>query len=120
MKRVLLTIGLCTVLSMWGLSALAAGVNHTKVTPYGLGYPLIIPGRHTVPGSEAFQRNQDVYRQSFGVRRMFRGIRSRDYATTLLETLNWHALYGSYGVTGHGEDVFTDRAARYRKAHQGD
>ncbi len=120
MKKVMVIACLCMVTLLSAIAvADAEYMTHTKLTPYGLTYPNIIPGRLTVPGGIAYQRNLDAYRQSFGVRRMFRGIRSRDYDTTLLETLNWHALYGGFGVTGHGEEVFTNWGEKWRQTHQG-
>lgn len=112
MKTMSLIAVLCALIAFSGLCAWAVGPIHTKLTPYSLGYPLISP----VPFPSPLR---DVYQRSFGVRRMFRSVIDRDYDNTLLESLNWHHLYGGYGVLGHGEDVFTNRAARYRMRHQG-
>ncbi len=35
------------------------------------------------------------------------------------ESRRWLELYGSYGVLGHGEDVFTAEGARFRRHHRG-
>ena len=67
-------------------------------------------------------RKGDPYETTFGVRRWLNPIDTRDdpdFKQTLLETYNWHKVFGGYGVIGHGEDVFTRRGAQFRRTHRG-
>jgi hypothetical protein len=113
MKRISLTTLLSLAVLFASVAAAAASpLLHTKVTPHGVAYPLISPRPFPDPG-------KDPYRYNFNVRRMLKSVVSYDYADTLIETVNWHRLYGGYGVLGHGEEVFTRKAELYRKSHQG-
>jgi hypothetical protein len=107
-----ITLLACFLAALTLTGAMAADQIHTKLLPHSVNYPLIRP----VPYSS---RTADVYEMSFGVRRMFKGYSNEDYERTLVQSINQHQAYGGYGVLGHGEDVFTNRAARYRRTHRG-
>ncbi|MBI4965553.1 MAG: hypothetical protein HY913_19910 [Desulfomonile tiedjei] len=86
-----------------------------KVQPYGVDYPLISPMSY--PSSKG-----DPYERRFGVRRWMNPFRPNEFTDadrTLDESYRWFQLYGGYGVIGHGEDVFTRKAAHFRKTHRG-
>jgi hypothetical protein len=85
------------------------------INPAAVDYPLT---RNTLYPS----RKGDPYERTFGVRRWLNPIDTRDdpdFKQTLLETQNWHKMFGGYGVIGHGEDVFTRRGAQFRRTHRG-
>lgn len=86
-----------------------------KVTPYGVEYP---PFRNSYyPSAKG-----DPYELTFGIRKWLNPIQTTDsaeYKATFQETVNWYDLYGGYGVIGHGEEVFTNWAANYRKLNRG-
>lgn len=112
MKK-LIILGLACITALTAVSWVeATGPSHTKVMPYSLGYPLIRSRPFPTPLG-------DVYQAQFGVRRVLSSVVNADFDATLIEVARWHDLYGGYGVLGHGESVFTNRAARYRKMHQG-
>lgn len=102
----------CLLVALMITGAQAAERVHTKLVPHSVNYPMIRP----VPYSS---RSGDVYEMSFGVRRMFKQYTDQDYERTLQQSMDRFETYGGYGVLGHGEDVFTDRAAAYRRTHQG-
>jgi len=111
--RSTILIGLCLVMVLAiALSVQAQGVHHTKVHPHAMQYPLI----SQVPFPS---RDADPFRGSFLVNRLLKGYSPSEFEMALRETLDWHTRYGSYGVLGHGEDVFTRQAARFRLRHQG-
>jgi hypothetical protein len=112
MHKVALLIVLLSVMAVCSSVAWSAGPPHTKLLPYTIHYPLISP----VPFPSV---QRDPYRQFFNVRRMLRTVIERDFGSTLIESVKWFDIYGGYGVLGHGEDVFTDRAAAYRKLNRG-
>jgi hypothetical protein len=105
-------VAVIVIIAFAGAHALAAQWNHTKVMPQSLSYPLILPAPYPSPRG-------DPYQASFGVRRMLTAPMPNDYVDTLLESLKFFNAYGCYGVLGRGEDVFTARAAQYRRHHQG-
>ncbi len=112
MKIIRAMLAVCAALF---ISAVGAGSDeppHTKILPHSVDYPLISP--QPFPSAK-----RDPYRWSFNVRRVFTSVYGRDYENTLIELLSRHQLYGGYGVLGHGEDVFTSRAAQFRRQHQG-
>ncbi len=85
------------------------------INPEAVDYPLI---RSTPYPS----RKGDAYEAAFGVRRWLNPMGTRDdpdFKQTLLETYDWHKVFGGYGVIGHGEDVFTRRGAQFRQTHRG-
>lgn len=101
--------------SMLSPVAGASSLHSVKVTPYGVDYPLIRGGMYPSPLNEPFER-------SFGVRRWLRPLtltQDTDYEATMQESLKWFKTYSGYGVLGHGEDVFTSKAARFRMMHRG-
>jgi len=112
MKSLALIVVIFAVIALFPVGASATGPIHTKLLPHSVNYPLIMPAFYSAPTG-------DPYRASFGVRRMLTKVTPTDYEITLLESLNWQAVYGSYGVIGRGEDVFTNRAAAWRRHHQG-
>jgi hypothetical protein len=112
MRKIAVFAFLSTLIAAACLPAQAYEPMHTKIMPHSIEYPLISP----MPYPSA---TGDPYQGSFGVRRVFKSVVGKDYVDTLLESIEFHRLYGGYGVLGHGEDVFTDRAARYRRSHQG-
>lgn len=107
-----LIIAVIITVACAGGHALAAQWNHTKVMPHSINYPLISPAPYPSPRGDAYQA-------SFGVRRMLTAPMPNDYVDTLMESLQFFRAYGCYGVLGRGEDVFTARAAQYRRRHQG-
>ncbi len=86
--------------------------SHTKVMPYSVDYPMIRAGHYPRAGT-------DSYRASFGTVRLFKSVVQSDLDSTLKEATHFHKLYGTFGVLGRGEEVFTQRAARFRAVHQG-
>jgi hypothetical protein len=99
-------------LLLMGVCGWAQQLKHTKLTPYGIAFPLIKPGIYT-------QNPLDAYAATFGVRRVFRSVNQKRFDAVHQEAQNHHKIYGSYGVLGHGEDVFTNAAARIRKKYRG-
>jgi len=112
MMRSAIFAGLCLVMALAASSVQAQGVRHTKTHPHAIQYPLISP----VPFPS---READPFRSSFLVNRLLKSYSPAEFEMTLRETLDWHTRYGSYGVLGHGEDVFTRQAASFRLRHQG-
>jgi len=118
-KNVLIPV-LCVVFSISCLCAWAAPPIGVKILPESVEYPLLRPAPYKAPKRDL--RQQDIYEMTFGVRRWLSGIEGPDgqnFQNTLLESRKWLQLYGSYGVLGHGEDVFTREGARFRRLHQG-
>jgi hypothetical protein len=116
MKRFFVAIAVCILVSTASLPGWAetssAGL---KINPYAVDYPLM----RTVPYKSA---SGDPYESSFGIRRWLRPLRiTQDvmHAQTLSATQNWFSRYGTYGVMGLGEDVFTSRGERLRRLHRG-
>jgi hypothetical protein len=110
-----------TVLTLAAVVALSASIasawppTSLKVTPYGVDYPLISPVPY--PSSKG-----DPYQRRFGVRRWMNPFRPNEFIDadkTLDESYSWFQIYGGYGVIGHGEDVFTRKAAHFRRTHRG-
>lgn len=89
-------------------------LSGVKITPYGVKYPLTRPTAY-------YSSEADPYQRSFGIRRWQKplGAENDDYGKTLAETQTWLDMYSGYGVLGHGEGVFTQAAARWRKTHRG-
>jgi hypothetical protein len=115
MKKVTGPAILVIILSLCVTAAFAAPPNTIKVTPYGVDYPLII----TVP---YYSAKGDPYERHFGVRRWLNPLRPNetiDAEKVLDESYQWFQRYGGYGVIGHGEDVFTRKAAQFRRTHRG-
>jgi hypothetical protein len=100
----------------------------SKILPYSIRYPLISSTRYPSPAG-------DRYRSFFAVRRMLtegvsraqaektavkvsRGLSAKalreEFNNTIEEARTWHSRYGTYGVLGLGEDVFTKKAADLR------
>ena len=109
------------VLILGALIALSASIANAwpptslKVQPHGVDYPLI--SQVGYPSSKG-----DPYERRFGVRRWMNPFRPNeviDAERTLSESYNWFQNYGGYGVIGHGEDVFTRKAANFRQTHRG-
>ena len=95
----------------FGVRAEAAERLHTKTLPHSIRYPLISPGPYK-------SSTNDPYQHTFGVRRYFKSVIASDYDNTLMESVSRHKVYSGYGVLGHGEDVFTNRADIYRRRHR--
>lgn len=115
MNKVTVPAILLIILSVCCTVALAAPPNTVKVTPHGVDYPLILPVPYPSPKGDPYERR-------FGVRRWLFPLRPNevtDAERVLDESYHWFQLYGGYGVIGHGEDVFTRKAAQFRKTHRG-
>jgi hypothetical protein len=115
MMRLVAVVAFATALAMACHDAWAAPSNAPKVTPYGVEFPLITP----VPYSSS---RGDPYQQRFGVNRWLnprKPVETYDAEEALVEAYEWFGNYGGYGVIGHGEDVFTGRAAQFRRLHRG-
>lgn len=114
MNKVVILI-LAAALTLGASVALAWPPTTIKVTPHGVDYPLISPvGYPSLKG--------DPYERRFGVRRWLNPFRPNEFIDaqkTLDESYHWFQIYGGYGVMGHGEDVFTRKAARFRNTHRG-
>ncbi|HMK34502.1 MAG TPA: hypothetical protein VK463_05515 [Desulfomonilaceae bacterium] len=127
MSRKIALFALCLVL--WAACALAwaQSTSGVKLIPYSIDYPLTrtsyyIPPKRGPLGTSG----RDPYEFTFGVRRWFlwpiqdlQNPQSIEFRQTLDESKNWLDLYGSYGVLGHGEEVFTKEAASWRARHRG-
>jgi hypothetical protein len=114
MKRLIIIALVPSVLVLSQLFACAAESNSVKLTPFGVDYPLIRLTPYRSPEG-------DPYGRTFGIRRWFvaAGAEMADLERTYQESNEMFDLYGGYGVLGHGEEVFTGAAARWRKAHRG-
>ncbi|MEW6140316.1 MAG: hypothetical protein AB1733_19015 [Thermodesulfobacteriota bacterium] len=114
MKRLVLAALLCFGFLASHASVSAWQSNSIKVNPHGVDYPLIRPVPY--PATDT-----DPYERSFGIRRWlnFAGSEIDDYKKTYAESQKWFDLYGGYGVLGHGEEVFTNAAAAWRRYHRG-
>lgn len=108
------------------LAAWAAPPTSVKVLPESVDYPLIKPEPYKPPKGQVSQG--DDFEIAFGVRRwldalvMLNGMRLPPFPQfwdTLAESEKWLELYGGYGVLGHGEDVFTTEASRFRQHNRG-
>ena len=111
---------LCVVFSIASVCAWAAPPIGVKVMPESVDWPLLRPAPYKSPKRDL--RQEDIYESTFGIRRWLSGIEGPDgsnFQNTLLESRRWLELYGSYGVLGHGEDVFTAEGARFRRHHRG-
>jgi len=114
MNKVTVTI-LAASIALGASIANAWPPTSLKVQPYGVDYPLISPV--TYPSSKG-----DPYERRFGVRRWLNPFRPNEFIDaekTLDASFHWFQLYGGYGVIGHGEDVFTRKAAHFRRTHRG-
>jgi hypothetical protein len=106
-----LTVTLLVVASY----AWASAQTGVIINPHGVDYPLTRTTRYQ-------SRKGDPYETAFGVRRWLNPIDTPgdpDFKQTVLETYDWHKVFGGYGVIGHGEDVFTRRGAQFRRTHRG-
>jgi len=114
MKRLLLLSMICASVAAAYSPASAFAPDSVKILPYGVDFPLIAPSGYESPTGDLFQR-------SFGIRRWLRptGSEEDNFQKTLQETYKWHQIYGGYGVLGHGEEVFTNQAERWRRSHRG-
>jgi hypothetical protein len=112
MNRIAVFVLLMAVTLPGGASGMTVESYHTKLLPESVSYPMIRPGVYPYAGG-------DTYAATFGTVRLFKSVVPSDYDTTVREALHFNKLYGAYGVLGHGEDVFTARADRFRNAHQG-
>jgi hypothetical protein len=118
-KSCLITV-LCVVFLLMGLHAWAAPPIGVKILPESVEWPLIRPVPYRSP--KANLRQQDIYEATFGVRRWLSGIEGPDgpnFQETLFESRSWFNLYGSYGVLGNGEDVFSREGAKFRRLDRG-
>lgn len=111
MKTTVASVILLILLILFVQYAFAQAPVHTKVMPYSLRYPLIRP----VPYESIAP---DPYKRAFGVNRLLKGYAVTDIANSLRESYSQYHVYGSYGVNGLGEDVFTARAARIRQGYR--
>lgn len=114
MKRMLLISLICAALTAAYSTASALAPDSVKILPYGVDFPLIAPSGYESPSGDPFQR-------SFGIRRWLRPIGTDEESCqkAIRETYKWHEIYGGYGVLGHGEEVFTNQAERWRRSHRG-
>ncbi len=94
-----------------------------RLVPDSVDYPLFKNTPYPVPEGKLRKKGvpHDPYETTFGVRRWLHsaGAERVDFNNTLSASLKWHEKYGGYGVTGHGEDVFTRQSSRWRKSHTG-
>jgi hypothetical protein len=115
MKRFSIAIAICILVSSSSLPGWAETISGLKINPYAVDYPLTRTATYK-------STSGDPYEASFGIRRWLRPLRiSQDvmHAQTLSETQNWFGRYGTYGVQGLGEDVFTSQGERVRRLHRG-
>jgi len=87
-----------------------------KVTPEGVFYPTVRTKLypHKKEKTPLIEPN---FETMFGVRRWL-GATTQErelLENTLSESKNWLELYGGYGVLGHGEEVFTQKASIFRE-----
>ncbi|MBI5570141.1 MAG: hypothetical protein HY914_09365 [Desulfomonile tiedjei] len=105
----------CLVLLALSLPCSADPVASMKVMPESVDYPLIRQGLYP-------SQRQDPYEAHFCVHRWLNPLMvTHDVAFehTMTATKEWFDRYGGYGVTGHGEDVFTRKGAEFRRSHRG-
>lgn len=112
MTRILAAVAISMLLGLCVTANCDAQAAYPKIMPYSLQYPLIskVPFR---------SRSGDPYERGFLVQRFLKGVQARDVLTTLRECIDWYDVFGGYGTIGHGEDVFTAKAAYWRKTHRG-
>jgi hypothetical protein len=111
---------LCVAFAVSSVPAWAAPPIGVKILPESVEWPLLRPVPYKPPKRDI--RGEDIYELTFGVRRWLSGIEGPDgenYQQTLLESQKWFEIYGSYGVLGTGEDVFTRKGARFRQHDRG-
>jgi hypothetical protein len=111
---------LCVVFSIACEGVWSAPPIGVKILPESVDWPLVRPAPYKSPKRDF--RQQDIYELTFGVRRWLSGVEGPDgpnYQQTLLESRKWLELYGSYGVLGNGEDVFSREGARFRRQNRG-
>ena len=105
----------CLVLSALCLPCAADPVASVKIMPESVDYPLI---RQRLYSSQ----RQDSYESRFCVHRWLNPLLATHdvaFERTMEATKQWFDRYGGYGVTGHGEDVFTRKGAEFRRTHRG-
>jgi hypothetical protein len=112
MKKLLVFATIVSLALLMSPLCLAQGVGHTKLLPYSLDYPMIRAALYQGIGPSLHARN-------FGVVKVFRNDIIYNFDRALKESYEWNQNWAGYGTLGHGEDVFTARAARFRESHQG-
>ncbi len=121
MPRILIITCCMALISVLALAEPPA--NTVKVLPHGVEYPMI--RTHYYPPlktASQLRMGQDPYRLAFGVHKFLNAVQdftTPEFEIYRLESEHWNNIYGGYGVLGHGEEVFTQRAAYWRKVHQG-
>lgn len=110
-----ITVALFVILAASFGFAYAESTSSPKLLPYSVDYPLKKSSNYRSPKSEP-------YELTFGVRRWLNPnltSGSPQVVAAVNEANNWFDMYGGYGVLGHGEEVFTHRAAAFRQRHRG-
>ncbi len=104
-----LSLSVCIMSDAWA---------EPKIRPESVKYPL----RRTqlYASKKAFEsvfNRSRTFETVFGVRRWLHFIPQEQelLETTLNESEEWLNRWGSYGVLGHGEEMFTLEAARWRR-----
>ena len=114
MKKTNLVPLVAVLLAVMWSQVPAAPLTSVKVIPYSVDYPLIRAVGYPTPTGDRYER-------SFGIRRWLRpaGGERAAHEETLTASYKWYRMYGGYGVLGHGEEVFTGQAERWRRSHRG-
>jgi len=115
MNRMVTILSLCAILTAFSTTGWCQPPISVKILPYGVDYPL-------VRSSYYRSLKGDPYEMSFGVRKWLnpiQNLQSDEFRNFIVESDNWLSIYGGYGVLGHGEEVFTRRAAAFRSLHRG-
>lgn len=115
MKRLYKIALICVLISGLCLPCWADPPASMKINPQAIDYPLI-------RASLYYSKKDDPYERSFGIDRWLNPLKMRHnprYEMTVSESQEWFQRYSGYGVTGHGEDVFTRQGAQFRRIHRG-
>lgn len=127
MSRKSLVFALCLALAAPCALGWAQSAVGIKIVPYAVDYPLIRTTYYSPPKRGPLGTSGvDPFELTFGVRRWFlrpiesvRDSKANEFREALDASRDWLDLYGSYGVLGHGEEVFTRQAAAYRATLRG-
>ena len=105
----------CLVLLAFCFPCWADPVASVKVMTQSVDYPLSRQGLYGSPRKDPYESHFDVHRW-LNPRRMTHDVH---FERTLEASQEWFNRYSGYGVTGHGEDVFTRKGAEFRRTHRG-
>jgi len=117
-------LGVVLVLCVLVLDCLAEPKHPMNIIPYGIRFPMVRSAPYVPPMRLPYE--PDPYERTFGIRRPFvagfgplQSYSARGFRETFAASRDWDRLYGSYGVLGRGQEVFSRKAAAWRATHRG-